>query len=270
MDDRTIRAALPQKKTGGKTNGSQPSPPIEHPGADRQAMAAEKRCPVCRGAQKVLRPANPGEKPNYGGESGIDRVVLMDCPVCNRDGQQRYLERLSRLTAEMRTWGYGNTQDTDDNGAAYDYGKTLAERPRWFYTLWGAFGVGKTRLLACLVNAGRTNGWTSIYITMAELLDHLRAAFNPQTAEKVTFDALWEDLCKCRILAIDEADRFNPTPWAVEKFTELIESRYRNGPDRCTAFATNVDPATLNGYLYSRMMYRESRVFHITGGDWRL
>jgi DNA replication protein DnaC len=168
----------------------------------------------------------------------------------------------------MRGWTFQATIRTAENALAHDYGRELAARPRWLYTLQGTYGIGKTRLLACLVNGGRAAGWTSVYVTMAELLDHLRRAYAP-SVPALTFDGLWDRIVNATILAIDECDRFNPTPWAQEKFFELIDLRYRAGSQCCTAFATNASLDDLDVYLASRMRGRGSRVFEMTGGDLR-
>lgn len=246
--DVTTRIGPPRTKSGSRCLESHPPD--------------EQLCPCCKGTRYVLRPDSSGR---YG--DGHERFSLVDCPVCHRDAQQQYLERLCGLSSEMRGWSYANSAKTVGTREAFEYGQQLAAAPQWFYSLSGPFGTGKTRLLACLVNAGRTNGWTSVYTTMAELFDHLRSTYAP--GRVLDFDGIWEKVVKARILAIDECDRWNPTEWAEEKFFELIEIRYRHGAERCTAFATNTGVDSFDGYLASRMHDRRSRIYLITGGDWR-
>lgn len=195
--------------------------------------------------------------------------LLVDCDVCNQGAQQDYLERMCGLSAEMRTWTFDNTTDTPANGDAYDHMRQLSERPAWTVALQGNNGVGKTRLLACLVNACRLHGWTSAYTTMGALLDHLRSAYGAEQKGTLGFDAMWDRLTNCKVLAIDECDRFNPTAWARERVFELVDARYRNGADHCTAFATNAPLEALDDYLASRLRDKRGRVFHIAGGEWR-
>lgn len=191
----------------------------------------------------------------------------MRCSTCGTQRQTEYLQRIDGLSREMRGWQFGNTARHARNQQALDDAMALALSPEWFYTLTGPYGVGKTRILVCIVNAGREAGWPSVYMTTAALLDHLRTAYAP--GSDVTFDAMWERIVTARILALDELDRWNATAWAQEKFFQLIDERYRNGADRLTVFATNANVDTLPGYVVSRMFDRRCRVYELTGADVR-
>lgn len=198
---------------------------------------------------------------------GDTRDSRTRCSTCGPHRQAEYLKRIDGLTPEMRAWTFENTARHARNGRAFDDAKALASLPEWFFTLAGPYGTGKTRLLSCIVNAGRAASWPSVYMTTAALLDHLRSAYAPKS--EIGFDALWERIVTARILAIDELDRWNPTPWAQEKFFQLIDERYRNGTDRLTVFATNSSPDDLPGYVTSRMFDRRCRVYELTGADVR-
>lgn len=192
---------------------------------------------------------------------------IVRCDVCGPMQQQLFLRSICGLTPEMQDWTFGNTQAAFGIADAYATAQSLMAQPAWMLTLTGPFGIGKTRLLACIINAGRDAGWTSVYMTTAELLDHLRAAYAP--GSNITFDGLWEKIVNARILALDELDRWSPTPWAQEKFFELIDLRYRNGAEKLTAFATNAQLDDLPPYLASRMRDRRCRLFELAGVDMR-
>jgi chromosomal replication initiation ATPase DnaA len=182
------------------------------------------------------------------------------CPVCGDRQKQQYLERICGLAPEMYGWTFESTSPANEQQIApWEYMRSLSVSPAWCVTLTGRFGSGKTRLLACLVNAGRSAGWTSVYASMSEILEHLRRGYRPEA--EMGYDELWERLVDARILAIDECDRWNPTPWAQEKFFDLIDARYRAGADHCTAFATNKQVDELPGYLASRLRDKRGRVF---------
>lgn len=192
---------------------------------------------------------------------------LERCPVCGEHKQAEFLEHICMLEGEMLGWTLANTKRTPANADAYDAVQRLAQKPTWFLTLHGANGRGKTRLLSCLVNAGRAARWTSVYLTTAELMDHLRSAYNPES--HITFDGLWERIISARILVLDEMDRFNATDWATEKFYQMIEQRYRRGAECLTALATNLPLNALPSYVYSRLIDRRGAVHELTGPDWR-
>jgi DNA replication protein DnaC len=218
----------------------------------------DQLCPVCKGMGWLALAVDVGH-PRFGD--------TLRCPVCGEHRQVEYLRESCRLSPEMQTWTFETTPKRAVNAQAWDTAKRLSAAPAWFLTLQGGYGVGKTRLLACLVNAGRAAKYTSIYLTTSELLDHLRAAYAPDAP--TAFDEMWEAMTNARILALDEVDRFAPTDWAREKFFELVDQRYRSGQDHLTAFATNADLDALPGYLASRLQDRRGRVCHIAGGDMR-
>lgn len=189
---------------------------------------------------------------------------ITPCPTCSQGAQRAYLERICGLPAELRNITFA-LPPMLGQGDAFQTLRSLAADPRRFVTLHGAHGAGKTHLLAALVNEGRALGWPSVYTTMADLLDHLRATFNTQ----VSYDGLWQTYQTCRVLALDEFDRWSPTEWAQEKFFQLIESRYERGADLLTAFATNADLDALPSYVVSRMRDRRCLIFELSGPDLR-
>lgn len=235
---------------------------------DRQALRPpdDRLCPKCKGIG-YLQAVREDDDATIFNDAKLPKLI--DCPICRSNGQQEYLERMCGLSPEMRGWTFEGTKRTKANADALDYLAKLADKPVWTVALQGNNGVGKTRLLACLVNAGRAHGWTSMYTTMGALLDHLRSAYGAEQKGTLGFDAMWDRLTNCKILAIDECDRFNPTAWARERVFELVDERYRYGADRCTAFATNAPIDTLDDYLASRLRDKRGRAFHIAGGDWR-
>ena len=95
----------------------------------------------------------------------------------------------------------------------------------------------------------------------------LRSAYAP-TAD-VSYDARLETLREARVLALDEFDRWAPTPWAQEKFFQLMDYRYRNASNLLTVFAANAGLDVLPGYIASRMQDVTNYVFVLDGQDVR-
>lgn len=199
----------------------------------------------------IHRLARPDDPVNMRAFSEHGPVCLVSCPICNgEDVRQDYLRRLCGLR--------GGELDADFDGywldrhgpKALDVARSVLERQGWL-TLHGDVGTGKTYLLTAIVNEGRRRGLMAIYSTMSNLLDHLRRAYKP--GAEVDFDALWVNILRCRVLCLDEAEKFNATSWADEKFNMMIDERYRRWPDTVTVLATN-SLEDVPGYLKSRAM----------------
>lgn len=189
------------------------------------------------------------------------------CPVCAKDEQVAYLRRMCGLTGRMLDIGFAGSDELPHLAPAYSVARNLVAKPEWFLTLQGDPGVGKTHLLAAVVNEARATGRTAVYTTTAELMDHLRAAYAPGSV--VTFDGLLDKLTNCTVLALDELDRWNPTAWAQTVFFELVDRRYRNGEKQLTCFATNAELEALPQYITSRLQDRRCQMFRLTGPDMR-
>jgi DNA replication protein DnaC len=134
-------------------------------------------------------------------------------------------------------------------------------------TLIGKPGVGKSTLMHCAVNAARDANVPAVYSTVTDLLDYLRQAYNPNV--EVTFDARWDTLLRCEVLALDELDEFSTTAWAMERFLRLIDERWR-AMDRClTICATNSRLNLLPPKVTSRLNDVRSHVIEMGGDDLR-
>lgn len=195
----------------------------------------------------------------------------MRCDQCGKDALSNHLLKQSGLSREAQGWTFGNTKRTSVNADAYDTAKLLSTNPARFYTLLSptVYGVGKTRLLACLVNAVRALGEVAIYTTTADVMDYLRAGYNPTNVEVMTYDVRFDLLKNCRLLCLDEFDRWQTSEWAMEKFVQLTNWRYERAADLMTAFAANATLTDLPGYVASRMQDRKNHVYLLDGVDVR-
>jgi DNA replication protein DnaC len=225
----------------------------------RKPLAPDERlCPKCKGMRFLA----------YDVEAGHPLFSqVTPCPVCARDEQAEYLRRMCGLTGKALDLTFANARMMPHLAPAYKIARNLVGKPEWFLTLQGDSGVGKTHMLAAIVNEARAAGRTAVYTTTAELMDHLRAAYAPGAL--VTFDGLLDKLTTCTVLALDELDRWNPTAWAQTVFFELVDKRYRNGEKQLTCFATNADLETLPQHITSRLQARRCQMFRLTGPDMR-
>ena len=166
--------------------------------------------------------------------------------------RRRYLEQIDGLTVSerSRTWQF---LEVGLNGDVMSFVQNAVQRRRGLITLTGAPGTGKTTMLHCAVNQARTINVTTAYTTVTDLLDYLRNAYNPNSQRDLTFDGRWEMLVNVEVLALDEADEFNATSWALERFLRLVDERWRNIDRRLTIFAMNGDADHLPEKVASRL-----------------
>lgn len=178
---------------------------------------------------------------------------------CQRSRAEARLTRISRLSPEMQGWTLDNFSPRKGKLDVRPVIEEVLKMGYGWLTLSGPYGVGKTHLLAAIANDARSRGEVVVYTTIADLLDDLRATFHPKAEE--TYSQLFEDVRGCQVLCIDEVEKFSTTPWALEKFQQLIEHRYRNWALCLTVFATNTpvknignwQGETLPGYMLSRI-----------------
>lgn len=180
-----------------------------------------------------------------------------------------YLLSIDGLTPRERTLTFATFQRRADNSAAVERVEAHARDRRGFVALTGKPGTGKTTLLICAVNAARERNVPAVYALMTDLLDYLRAAYNPANTSELSFDARWDLLLRAEVLAIDEVDQFAATPWAMERFLKLIDERWRNLDSKLTLLATNLPPAALPDKVHSRLRDGRASILHMAGPDMR-
>lgn len=257
-----------QARATPRTSSTTPptgSPPPRPSGTDSPPSSAsplrrdEYACPTCKDKGWLVYDVAPGH-PLFS--------ARVRCTACGPAAEQAHLRSICGLPEEMLAWTFENTLRHAGNSAAFDIARLLAERPGHIITLLGGFGIGKTQLLACIVNAARVAGLTAVYTTTANALDSLRRTFDADDATG-SYDARWEFLTTADVLCLDEFDRWNRSPWAEEKFFQLVDARYTHQARRLTAFAGNACVEELPPYVASRIRDARNYLFELTGQDVR-
>jgi len=195
------------------------------------------------------------------------KVVRCSCQF-GKDQERRreWLLRVDGLTPNERRLRFGNlVRITNEQAIAQVENATTMRRG--IVTLTGVPGCGKSALLMCAVNEAREANVPAVYTTVTDLLDYLRAAYAP--GADVSFDSRWDLLVGCEVLALDELDEFNSTPWAMERFLRLIDERWRNMDRRLTLCATNNRINSLPEKVSSRLRDGRALVLDMQPRDMR-
>jgi DNA replication protein DnaC len=208
-------------------------------------------CQTCHGKRYISLAAIGVGHPDFG--------KLYPCPDCGKVDAERqaWRVRVSNLTESEQHHAVANFHPTTTmRAAAQTAARVLVERRAGWLTIWGAFGSGKSYLATAIAAEYLNLGIEARYWMLADLLDHLREAFDPLRASS-TYSTLVDELSEVPLLVVDECAAFSPTPWALEKIRQLAERRYRHAENLATVWACNVDPATQAGgdlaHLFSRM-----------------
>ncbi len=107
---------------------------------------------------------------------------------------------------------------------AHDAARSYAAEPDGWLVLLGDYGCGKTHLAAAIANERVANGQPALFVVVPDLLDYLRAAFNP--ASTTSLDRRFEEVRSAPLLVLDDLGTQSSTPWAQEKLYQLLNHRY--------------------------------------------
>jgi DNA replication protein DnaC len=214
-------------------------------------MPGDPDCPFCHGLG-YLRQDVPLEHPDFG------KVQICSCrqEQVTRQVRQRLfelsnLDELSHLTFDnfeargrVGLW----PQQADSLEIAYNQSQHFANSLDGWLLLTGGFGCGKTHLAAAIANFAVSLGVPTLFITVPDLLDALRFAFqDPGT----TFEKRFEEIRQAPLLVMDDFGTQNATPWAQEKLFQIVNYRYTNRLP--LVLTTNMVLDEIEGRIRSRL-----------------
>jgi DNA replication protein DnaC len=152
-------------------------------------------------------------------------------------------------------------QDMQSLDKAFRAALDFAENPQGWLVFTGPFGCGKTHLAAAIANLRNEKGKPPIFMTSIELLDHLRATFNPES--KVRFDRRFEEFQTTRLLILDDLGTESMTPWVKERLYQLFNARYN--AKLATVITTSKSVDEIDARIRSRMLdTRLCKIYGIT------
>jgi DNA replication protein DnaC len=106
----------------------------------------------------------------------------------------------------------------------YKAAENFADRPKGWLVFTGTYGSGKTHLAASIANKQASIGKPPLFVVVPDLLDHLRATFNPSS--QVPYDRRFDEVRTAPLLILDDLGTQSMTPWVKEKLYQLFNYRY--------------------------------------------
>ncbi len=206
-------------------------------GDDGASGVSSKVCPLCNGAQWVR--SNNDLSP---WDAGYKKRVECECLLEKRREKRRQelfaLSGLPHPVPTLKTFrpqvrgvqqAFLTTRDfitqaSQIQGVGQDERRTVLDQLGWI-VLRGPSGVGKTHLAMAVAAAAVNLGIETLVSTVPDLLDHLRAAFAPNS--QVLYDELFGRMKVAELIVLDDLGAQRSSPWANEKLFQLFDYRYK-------------------------------------------
>jgi DNA replication protein DnaC len=225
----------------------------------------EDVCSRCHGAG-FLRRDLPLDHPQFG------KAVACDCAMqesveSRLDRLQRYssLGPLTRLTFKNLLEHGRSTNPRDRElfrGLVAD-ALAFAEEPEGWLLIHGPSGAGKTHVSAAIANRCLERGQPALFVVVPDLLDHLRAAYRPDS--EMGYDSMIEQVRNAPVLILDDLGTQSGTPWAQEKLFQILNHRYN--AQIPTVVTTNLNLERIDERLRMRLTDPAiARVYYVEAG----
>ena len=219
--------------------------------AEEEPEQAQPPCPVCRGAGWYRHDVQPGH-PQFG------QAQRCTCAVALHLAQAA-----AGLTDEQRGQTFAAFRDRPGIQAASAAACDWAEQPEGWLVLLGGPGTGKSHLLAAVANRLIERGHSPRYWAAVDLLAWLRAGFDD--GAEPPYQQRLDGLTARPLLLLDDIGAERSTDWAVERWQELLDGRYR--AQTPTVIASNLTPALIEDRLGERIAsrLRDRRLCRVRG-----
>lgn len=222
--DKTLKKIAAAASEPDKPGHSIPEEKASFPGE----FLGDPNCPICHGSG-YYRLDLPVGHPDFG------KIQVCTCRNRQISEQVRqrlfvlsHLSELSHLTFEnFKPRGRVGLRDREAGSleTAYNQAQFFSSHLKGWLLIFGNYGSGKTHLAAAIANFAVSMGVPTLFVTVPDLLDSLRASYNDPDA---TFEGRFEEIRSAPLLVLDDFGTQNATPWAQEKLFQILNYRYIN------------------------------------------
>ncbi len=185
----------------------------------------------------------------------------MLCPACG----SRLLRRISRLPneADKATFETLVRYPWIDPAIRSALEVVVRPVPNWWFTMEGAFGVGKTALMYAMCNYLMSRGIQVLYFRAFEAMQFIKDGFADNTASSRV-----EEIQRVPVLAMDEV-AYDMSDYDAKVIADIMGYRYARGAESLTIMAYNPPMTLLPPLVQSRIRDARSQFFSIAGRDLR-
>jgi DNA replication protein DnaC len=168
------------------------------------------------------------------------------------------------LSRTEQHWTTKNWIGSDENArAAAD---AAIEKPFGFKVFVGPYGVGKSGLLAAIVNSALDKKLPAQYWKVNSLLNKLRETY--ATNDTGAYSRAVDEICRVRVLALDELGAYKPSEWADQTLFTIVDERQRHWDHLLTVMGANELPQ--HDAIVSRLNdSMRSEIIRVKGADMR-